>query len=353
MRGCSQAVRRNPAAPQANWRNHLRAVPSPCDLTLADLAARWLEREQLSGVRRGMRDARSAVTRHVGEALGELTAREITQEIVVAWMAGQLATGYAEATVKRHLSYLASVLDMAIAVGAAENNVARGLPRGHVPSGQPREPGKAALEVLSASEVESLLSASPVQRRVLWAVLLYTGARFGEAAALRWGDLTDRTPLAQVTIGWSWDCRDNLVKPTKTGLTRYVPVHPRLAQELVAARAWFRAQFRREPGGEDLVCPGVAIGRGVTRPLPWHESTALKWWRKDLARSGVGECAAGPRRLHSTRHTFCSALVNAGVPDRVWKALTHVVPVKDAADRYAHPNWQTLCQAVLQIGGGQ
>jgi integrase len=72
----------------------------------------------------------------------------------------------------------------------------------------------------------------PVQRRTLYAFLGLTGARYGEAAGLRWRHLDlDARPLGRVLIATSYDRGQ-----TKTGAERRVPIHSTLGTVLAEWR---------------------------------------------------------------------------------------------------------------------
>lgn len=336
--------------PVSSWRDHYQAPACRRSMPIGLVGQHWLAAQERRG-RRSMRDAQSAVTRHIVEALGDLDCRSVTKEVVTAWVAALQKDGYAPATIVRLRSYLSCVLQHAVSLGAADANVVRELPRGILPTRRAVDPGRGAAEVLSLDEIGALLSCEelPISRRLIWGVALLGGLRFGELAALRWGDLSVRTPLDELRVARSWDCRARVERLPKSGLIRRVPVHPVVADLIARVRALHVARHGEAPQPKALLCPCRLTHGSET---PWHDTSALKWWRRDLEVVGIPDPASGPRRLHSTRHTYVTQLVEAGVPDRVWQTLTHVPPDvggRDAADTYAHPSWQTLCQAVLRL----
>ena len=85
-------------------------------------------------------------------------------------------------------------------------------------------------------------------------------------------------------------------------------------------------------------------------PQPWHEGSALRWWRADLRAAGIPRPAAGPRKLHCTRHTFSSLLARAGVARNVRESMTHTEQERNAADGYVHLDWRTVCAAIVKLG---
>lgn len=334
------------------WRDYLVAKPEVTHLTVAEVAQLWLAYVEQHG-RRSMADARSAVGKHVVGSFGPLDCRDLEADHVVAWIRAQRVADYSPASIRRHLSYLTQVLEHARRLGALDAaNPCRHLPAGTLPPKRARDPHRNAREVLSASQIDALLRTAPTMRRTLWALCVLAGLRFGEAAAVRWGSITSARPLDELVIDRSWDCRSRRFGPTKTGEVRLVPVHPRLRRQIELAHAWFVETYHRAPEAGDLVAPFVHMYRNVLSPQPWHETTALKWWRRDLAEAGVRRPAQGPRKLHCARHTFITLLARAGVQVETRKAMTHTMAVDadDAHSAYVHLDWHTLCAAVVKLG---
>lgn len=171
----------------------------------------------------------------------------------------------------------------------------------------------------------------PFDRRVLYAVLFYTGARIGEAHALRWSDLDTTTrPLARLTIARSIDARTQDVQTTKTGATKLVPVHNDLL--LMLAR-WQVALKHPLPS-----TPLVPNKRG----LPRTYCSTRSMLTRDLARLGI------PLRgqlVHGMRRTFISLCRSDGARGDILRWATHT-PVLGSIDGYTSPEWKTLCQAI-------
>jgi integrase len=156
----------------------------------------------------------------------------------------------------------------------------RGPDRGH---------DKAAA-FLFPSELVTLLScqAVPLARRRLYALAVYLGARAGELYALEWTDI--REAEGYVHVHRAQDRHTKKLKPTKTGITRRVPIEPTLRPLLEAMRD---------------ECDG--LGRVVTAPL-WNMADIL---RADLQKAGVARAdlfaddeTRRPLDFHDLRHTY-------------------------------------------------
>ena len=97
------------------------------------------------------------------------------------------------------------------------------------------------------------------------------------------------------------------------------------------------------------MCPFVRTHRG---PKPWHETSALRLFRRDVDTLRFGHPVNGQRRLHATRHSFISQLIDAGASEAIVKRFTH--PGSAAADRepfrgYVHYTWPRLCDAISKL----
>jgi integrase len=149
-------------------------------------------------------------------------------------------------------------------------------------------------------QVQALLdhAADPLERAV-FAVLAFTGMRFGEIRALRWSDVMmppDRPGHILVRDGGSRG-------RTKSGQARRIPLNPALrailaAMPRVGERVFYSPASRRHPPGDRLL----------------NESTWLKRLKAACARCGF----VAPRqyKLHTFRHAFASMCARTNIAYR-------------------------------------
>jgi len=163
----------------------------------------------------------------------------------------------------------------------------------------PRERESAGRERwLSADELRSLERALPARWLPLFAILIYTGARIGEAQGLLWGDVR----LAERRIILNEAAR-RLKNPSST---RILPVPERLAQLLASHAAYIPS------GPADPVFP---------EPLGDYVR-AIKAFRRACKAAGLVGVVP-----HDLRHTFAVHAVQNGVPlPRLQKLLGHATP---------------------------
>lgn len=171
----------------------------------------------------------------------------------------------------------------------------------------------------------------PIERRVFYALLFYTGARFGEISALTVGSYK-RGPATtgKLTIDKSFQSRSGKVKGTKTGTKRYVPVHAELAQIL---REWIPETAQPD----DLIVPDV-YGHNQRQQIVY------KQWRRDLKIVGLRH-----RRIHDTRRSFITWALAAGAQRDTLRWVTHGRDWKDIIDLYSQPEWGTACKEVAKF----
>lgn len=215
--------------------------------------------------------------------------------------------GNSPATVNRHLAALSKLLTVSLRHGWIDR-------RPHLE--RQREP-QGRVRFLSQDEEARLLH---MTRQIgkpevadLWAFLLDSGARVGEALGLKWQDVGEGT----VTF---WD--------TKNGHPRTVPLTTR-ARALLAHRSG-------------------------PSPYPLDYSQVRQVW--DRVRSNLGYADDPQWVIHTLRHTTASRLAQAGVPLQVIKEyLGHKTLAVTL--RYAHLCPDNLAAAamaldVAQVGPG-
>lgn len=162
--------------------------------------------------------------------------------------------------------------------------------------------------------------------RPLWAFLIGTGARLGEARGLLWRSV--HSARGQVTIERNWPI--NAKEPTtpKTGRMRTLPLVPELVQLLEPMR-----------GASNT----LVFGEGE-RPFRYE---AMRW-----AFTRATKAAGLPSiRLHDLRHSAASQVVSAGASLYEAQALLgHTSP--KMSQRYAHLAPGALAGAAERLRAG-
>lgn len=174
---------------------------------------------------------------------------------------------------------------------------------------------------LHPDEVRELVATASGEMRLLVLLGYCTGLRLGDCATLDWSavDLEARTIV---------------LVPAKTARRARrvaIPIHPQLLRELVAL----------ETARIGPVLPSIAARYRKRRDYVQKDVAKL------LARCGIRKSVDGSVGFHSLRHSYDSALKNAGVPASIVMALLgHQTPAVSA--RYFHADPEASAAAVVR-----
>jgi integrase len=245
--------------------------------------------------------------------LGSVPLRELTPDVVNRFRLELEADGVGPASIRKALVLLQGVLQRACEWGRLASNPAA-IVRKPVP------PRRRSIVPLAPERVEAirfvLLACGRIRDATLVSVLGYAGLRPGEALALRWVHVRDRTLLVEGAVSLG------AIEGTKTGRTRTVRVLGPLAQDL----AKWRLHAGRPPA-DALLFPGYD-------GEPWT-ATAYRNWRRRIYVPAAEAAGVERPRPYDLRHSFVSLLIAEGrnVVD-VARQAGHSPTV--ALDTYAH-----------------
>ena len=177
-----------------------------------------------------------------------------------------------------------------------------------------------ARRAYSDDEIQALLKVAG-KRRIVYLTAVLTGIRLGELKALRWGDMGLGAEKPSVTV------RASVSKNHKLAC---LPLHLDLVAELLHYRPV-------DAKAADLVFEGL---------MP--RSRAFK---ADLEAAGIPKTDSQGRVVdfHSLRHTFCTNLHRAGVPQREAMELMRHNDPRLTANTYADASLFSLRAAVAKL----
>jgi integrase len=291
---------------------------------------------RLTGIERGTRAGyRSIADRSLIPILGDLPVDAITKADVgrwVSWQEAQMsarrtngkAVPISPKTVKNYHALLSSVLAAAVEAKHRPDNPAY---RTRLTRGRKREG-----VFLSRAEFATVLHFIPVYYRPLVLFLAGTGARWGEATAITWGDveLATTPPTARIEKAWKKgpDGTPVLGPPKSAKSRRTVSLWPEIVHALGAPR-----------GGDQLLFPGAQGGRQI-----WYGAFNTRIWKKAVERANdtdaceaAGLLPIGKRpNIHDLRHTHASWLIHAGAPLPFVQARLGHEKITTTVDTYGH-----------------
>ncbi|MBI4906785.1 MAG: site-specific integrase [Acidobacteria bacterium] len=194
------------------------------------------------------------------------------------------------------------------------------------------EENKDVGQALSAEQERRLMAAADANRspniRTMVRVSLLTGLRAGELSRLTWGRV-DLGEGKMLTVGKA---------KTLAGTGRQIPMNNDLFQVFTAHAQWFTKRFgAMKP--EHYVFPwGAPYPTDPTRP-----ATELKTAWETIRTKAKVEC-----RWHDLRHTVCTKMAEAGVPESTMLAIMGHMS-RSMLERYSHIRMKAKREAVESL----
>jgi integrase len=235
---------------------------------------------------------------------GEVALNEISPMHIERLKSRKLEEGVTRTTVNHYLKTLRRMFNIAINWGYADKNPVRGI-RFYSEKDAQRD------RVLTEGEEDRLLGAASGSLRSILIVALNTGMRKGEILQLKWQDI-------------DLENRIILVKKTKSGKPRTLPINSRLLDELI--------RLKNRSRNSQYLFTNSSTGR------------QLKTIRKSFDAALQAANIQG-LRFHDLRRTFGSRLALAGVDlNRIKELLGHA-SIK-TTEIYLHAELKDIREAV-------
>lgn len=330
----------DPKAPRPS----LITLPMPKQRTVYEFAIEWIDKQTYQTAPHD----KEMLVRHLGKSsFGVLSIRDVTPPALLDYInelskkPSQQGGTLAPRSVRRVYAVLKSMFGYAVFAGVLTVDPCATL-AGRLPMIADKHPTARDGWTFSHDEIMQLCTSEtlPIEDRVFNALRFFTGARFGELAALRWHDIDYTTHhLPRITIRRARKTYTGQEGSTKTGAVKFVPLHPRLQ---VFLRQWFEqwpAVMGREVEASDLVLPCT---RGPTKGQMRNEDSANQRFKRNCIAVGIR-----PRHQHCTRHAFISRTQDDGCDGSLIRWITHAPP-DSAFDGYTRVQWSRLCQEILK-----
>lgn len=236
---------------------------------------------------------------HIKPAFGHLQVQRLTEARIQDWVNNLAASGLSPRYCRALLTQTKAILNHAVALKATPGNAAADVT-------PPRKAPRRRRRYLSHIEVHRIAAHLSDFYRAVFIMLVYTGIRWGELAALEVGDIdlkrrraTIRRSASRVHAkGGGWQ-----VGTPKNGEDRTVPLPPHV---ISALRPFLKG---KSPHG--LLFPPQ--GKTAFLELP---RTPGKGRRPSQVQNwlwiGCNEAGLDPISPHMLRHTFASLAVQSG-----------------------------------------
>lgn len=237
------------------------------------------------------------------------------------FVAARLKSGVSSKTVSVDVKALRSALNAARRQGLISTNPSEAV---ELPKVESSERG-----IFSTGQMKLLVEAAEGEWQTLILLGYYTGARLSDCVKMAWSNVN----LTDDTLTYRQD---------KTGKKLTVALHPDLAAHLNTLAGRDTAEQR--------LCPKLAEkDTGGAHGLSATFKTVMREAGLDPQEGkGQGKRSFSKFTFHSLRHSFNSALANAGVAQELrQKLIGH--SSKEMNDHYTHHEMKTLRNAVEKI----
>ncbi len=277
----------------------------------------WLEHyiDHLTGLEKLTISYYRAYARNdIAPVLGAIPLAALSKDEVAHWLQVMSEKGASGKTVANKHGFLSSALNAAVKAGRIRSNPAAGQ---RLPATQ-----RADMVCLSHEEFVKLLDNTTEYWRPLLEFLVASGARWGEATALRPCDVDRAHGTVRIIRAW---------KPIQGGYELGAPKTKRSVRTIDIPSS---VLDKLDYSGEFLFTNQA--GRPV-RSNGFHNRV----WRPAVARAGLN-----PRpRVHDLRHTCASWLVAAGTPLPVVQAHLGHESIQTTIAAYTHLDRRSMSAA--------
>jgi integrase len=231
------------------------------------------------------------LNRHALPRLGRYRLRELTPAVIMRFRAELELERVGPEAIRKTMAIVQGMLQRAVEWDRIESNPAK-------VARKPRAVRQRAVRPPTPQAVEEmrhfLVERDRFPDAVLVCVLAYAGLRPGEALALTWWHVRERTLLVERALS------DGELKGQKTERPpRAVDLLQPLAEDLAELRI-----LRGQPGPETLVFPNSS-GK------PWRDHD-WRNWRKRVYKPAAMAIRLGSARPYDLRHSFASLMIHEG-----------------------------------------
>jgi integrase len=263
-----------------------------------------------------------AIRRHIEPVIGHVPLVRLRAQDVQALHARLLSQGLSAATIGHVHSVLNAALADAERWGRIGRNPARLV---SVPKDQRRE-----MQTFTPSEAITLLTvAETAPLGTLFALLLTTGLRIGEALACRWTDVDLVTGRLAVTGTMSRGEKGYIRTEPKTASGRRLILLSSDGREALKRQA-IRQKEQKLAAGRAWGDRGYIFTDAIGRPLNPGGAIDRAW--KDL----LTTAQLPARRIHDLRHTYATLQLGQNTPAKVVSEALGHSNIAITMNRYSH-----------------
>lgn len=303
--------------------------------TFEEVAAEWWAQHE-PRIRYGTVHGYQAAMQRAIEYFGQDPVRQIEAADVNAFLLSMARRGYAQKTVRNQLTVVRQIFLHALMTRQIRALPTDGVavPAGLAHSSRQLAPAR-AVEIVKATGAKDFL---------LPALILYTGARCGEALALQWRDIDTAAGTVSITKAVVYHSNRPVVADTKTqNGVRVVP--------LLAPLRRILAQRQPQPPGEYLIGGSAPISKSALYKRWESFCRAHGLAHPDEARSKKAGRTVWACDLdrHTLRHEYATILYDAGIDAKVAQELLGHADLSTTLKVYTHIRQSRLDSAAATL----
>ena len=255
-------------------------------------------------------------------SIGSISATEIHR-----FRDREVQLGKTQSSANLALKTLRAMFNSARKQGIISNNLAEAV--------EPFDAYRESRDVFTTEQVASMLKVASFEWRGMLLLAYYTGARISDCAQMRWANVDLPNRLIRFSP-----------QKTKRGRRKEIvcPVHEELEEYLLKLSVPHKEEAPLFPRFAGKTTSGAhGLSRGFQRVM--HRAGIYS--EKGDQKSGRGR-RFSKLGFHSLRHSFTSAMANAGVPQEIRRELTGHAS-EEVHRKYTHFELQPLRHAIEQL----
>ncbi|MGN7457861.1 tyrosine-type recombinase/integrase [Paenibacillus pasadenensis] len=301
------------------------------DMPLADYLDTWLQEYKTGTVRKNtLLIHQNNIKKHIKPYFKNLMLQSLKPVMYQRFLNHLVDGGMSHRTAQIVHSTMHNAYEKAVTLGKLEKNPCIGVEiKG--------DRKKRNVKFIGSDDIPKLMQELRKYGYEYWIffkALLETGMRKGEAAALKWSDISLdlRRLVIDETLDWtaiSPEENADYFGDTKTlSSERTIKFSSGFADDLRAHKAW-QEQNKAAFGDLYKTDLDLVLCRADGSPMP--KSSLFNAFSRCLQRVGLP-----PLPIHSTRHTFAVLMLEAGVEMKVVQEMLGHGSIQITSDVYAH-----------------
>ena len=200
---------------------------------------------------------------------------------------------------------------------------------------------------ITDEERSAIIEVAKTHRSGFWIMmLLYTGMRPGETAALKWSDIDMKEGFIFVSSAKESGTHNTIKSPKTEAGIRKIPIH----KELIP---WLESAPKHPSGYVFVTGEGNRQNENSLRRLWTGFKRALDiYMGAELDRNKIVKHKVAPDLVpYCLRHTFCTDMEKAGVPINIAKEIMGHEDISTTAKIYTHKNDEAIVRGMQILDG--